>query len=150
MIHRLKRMQVVGASRSDVWKYFSSVNNLNEMTPPDMQFEIIHGGDGKMFRGKLIEYRVQLLPMVKSRWLTEISHIEDKIYFVDEQRIGPYKYWHHEHRFDSVDCGTRITDQVTYELPFGPAGNLAHILWVKKKLEHIFDYRCEKINVIFS
>lgn len=75
MIHRLHRTQVVPTPLDDIWAYFSSPNNLNAMTPPQMQFKIIHGGDNMMFQGQMIEYRVQLVPMVSSRWLTEITHV---------------------------------------------------------------------------
>ena len=126
MIYRLNREQIVSAKLDDVWKYFATPQNLNEMTPKDMKFTIIHGGKEKMFQGQLIEYRVQFMPLFKSRWLTEIAHVEEKSYFVDEQRVGPYKFWYHEHYFISMETGTRIRDQVTYSLPFGLFGNFAH------------------------
>ena len=81
MIYRLNREQIVSAKLDDVWKYFATPQNLNEMTPKDMKFTIIHGGKEKMFQGQLIEYRVQFMPLFKSRWLTEIAHVEEKILF---------------------------------------------------------------------
>ncbi len=150
MIQRLTRQQTVPAPLADVWAYFATPENLNEMTPDDMQFEIIHGGEGKMFQGQLIEYRVQFMPLVKSRWLTEIAHVEENAYFVDEQRIGPYRFWYHEHRFEAVEGGTQITDQITYELPFGLLGDIVHTLWVGGRLKSIFDFRTEKIQELFG
>jgi ligand-binding SRPBCC domain-containing protein len=150
MIQRLYRQQIVPASLDDVWAYFATPQNLNDMTPDDMQFEIIHGGEGKMLQGQLIEYRVQFMPLVKSRWLTEIAHVEDHAYFVDEQRIGPYRFWYHEHRFDAVEGGTQITDQVTYMIPFGFLGDIVHALWVGGRLKGIFDFRMLKINELFG
>ncbi len=150
MIHRLHRTQVVFTPLDDIWVYFSSPKNLNAMTPPYMKFEIIHGGDNMMFQGQMIEYRVQLVPMVSSRWLTEITHVEEKVFFIDEQRIGPYRFWHHEHRFETIKGGTEITDQVTYKLPCGPLGDLIHSAWIRNQLKQIFNYRHEKIQEIFA
>ena len=150
MLHRLCRKQVVPATLDEVWAYFATPHNLNEMTPPDMHFQSIHGGDEKMFQGQLIEYRVSFMPLIKSRWLTEIAQVQEKAYFVDEQRIGPYRFWYHEHRFEEVEAGTQITDQVTYELPFGILGDIVHTLWVKHKLNAIFKYRQKKINELFT
>jgi ligand-binding SRPBCC domain-containing protein len=123
--------------------------NLNEITPPDLNFEIIHEGIDTMYEGQLIEYRVQFMPVIKSRWLTEIAHIEAKSYFVDEQRIGPYRFWYHEHFFKTVQSGTQIRDRVTYSLPFGPLGNIVHMFWIKSRLEKIFDYRHKKVEQLF-
>ena len=150
MIHQLNRQQIVPAPLDRVWAYFATPANLNEMTPPDMKFEIIQGGEGKMFQGQLIEYRVKFMPLLKSRWLTEIAHVEEGAYFVDEQRIGPYSFWYHEHSFDAVESGTLIRDQVTYQLAFGLLGDLAHALWVGPKLNSIFDYRQHKVAELFG
>jgi ligand-binding SRPBCC domain-containing protein len=150
MIHRLTQKQLVTASLDDVWAYFATPANLNDMTPPDMQFEIIHGNESRMYQGQLIEYRVQFMPLVKSRWLTEIAHVQEKSYFVDEQRIGPYHFWYHEHRFEEVEDGTHISDQVTYELPFGLLGDFVHAIWVRPRLNSIFEYRKVKVKEIFG
>ncbi len=150
MIHRLTRQQVVPAPLGEVWAYFATPKNLNEMTPPNMHFEIVHGGEVTMFQGQLIEYRVQFMPMLKSRWLTEIAHVENEAYFVDEQRIGPYRFWYHEHRFEAVTGGTRIHDQITYALPFGPLGDLVHAIWVGPRLHSVFDFRRDKIEELFG
>ena len=103
-----------------------------------------------MHPGQLIEYRVKFMPLFRSRWLTEITHAQEPTYFVDEQRIGPYRFWYHEHLFKTVQSGTRITDRVTYELPFGLLGDLVHQVWVKNRLNGIFEYRAEKINRLFG
>ena len=150
MIHRLNRQQVVPASLDEVWEYFSTPKNLDEMTPPDMHFQILSGGEIPMYLGQLIEYRIQIIPLVVSRWLTEIAHLEEKAYFVDEQRLGPYKFWYHEHQFEPVNSGTRISDRVTYELPLRPLGDLVHTLWVGPRLQAIFDYRRDKVKTLFG
>ena len=150
MIHRLYRQQIVSAPLEEVWAYFATPKNLNEMTPDDMKFEIVYGGEGKMRQGQLIEYRVQFMPFVKSRWLTEIAHVREGSYFVDEQRIGPYRFWYHEHHFAAVDGGTQITDQVTYVMPFGFLGEIVHALWVGRRLKSIFDFRAVKVQELFG
>ena len=150
MVYRIHRDQTVPASLDAVWEYFSKPENLNEITPPDLNFEIIHKDSNTMFLGQLIEYKVQFIPLLRSRWLTEITHVEDQAYFVDEQRIGPYRFWYHEHLFRPVEKGTQIIDRVTYKLPYGPLGDLAHLTWIKPRLEKIFDYREDQITAIFS
>jgi ligand-binding SRPBCC domain-containing protein len=150
MLHRLERQQIVPAPLDTVWAFFATPDNLNDITPADLHFEIVHGGGRQMYVGQLIEYRVQFMPLLKSRWLTEIAHLEEKVSFVDEQRLGPYRFWYHRHHFETVPDGTRIVDQVTYELPFGPLGDLVHALWVGPRLTYIFDTRREKVATIFS
>lgn len=150
MIHQLYRQQTIPAPLGRVWEYFAEPKNLNAITPPDMNFEIIRGGDQKMYLGQLIEYRVQFMPLIKSRWLTEIAHLEPGVLFVDEQRIGPYAFWYHEHWFEEVEEGTRMIDRVTYQLPFGLLGDLVHKLWVGPRLERIFNYRFQMINQKFG
>lgn len=115
-----------------------------------MLFEIVRNDSTEMHPGQLIEYRVRFMPVVRSRWLTEIAHVHHQTYFVDEQRIGPYRFWYHEHGFEEVNAGTRITDRVTYELPFGLLGDLVHLVWVKQRLDNIFNYRSEKIKQLFG
>ena len=150
MIHRLYRQQTVTTPIDEVWAYFATPQNLNEMTPDDMKFEIVHGGEGKMSQGQIIEYRVQFMPFVKSLWLTEIAHVREGSYFVDEQRIGPYRLWYHEHHFEWVEGGTQITDQVTYVMPFGFLGDIVHAVWVKNRLKGIFDFRTKKVQELFG
>jgi ligand-binding SRPBCC domain-containing protein len=150
MIHRLIRSQTVPAAIDQVWDYFSQPANLNELTPPDMHFKIVYNQSDEMHAGQLIEYRVRFMPLLRSRWLTEIAHVEDKAFFVDEQRIGPYRFWYHEHCFESTEEGSIITDRVTYELPFGPLGDLVHMVWVKNRLVDIFNFRTEKITQLFG
>jgi ligand-binding SRPBCC domain-containing protein len=149
MIYQIFREQTVPAPINVVWSYFSEPKNLNEITPPDMNFLIINDGGGKMYQGQLIEYRIQFIPYFKSKWLTEIAHVREQNYFVDVQQIGPYRFWYHEHIFDRVGNGTNIRDRVTYSLPFGIIGDIVHTIWVGKRLKSIFDYRSKKMAAIF-
>lgn len=150
MIYYLQREQVIPGSLKDVWEFFCDPFNLNTITPPDMNFEIVAGGDTKMYLGQMIEYRVEFIRGVRSLWLTEITHVRDGQFFVDEQRVGPYRFWHHEHLFENVEGGVRMTDRVTYVLPFGLLGDVVHAVWVKGRLHSIFDFRVKKITELFG
>jgi ligand-binding SRPBCC domain-containing protein len=150
MVHYLHREQIIPAAREKVWEYFCEPHNLNEITPPDMNFEIHAGGDRKMYLGQLIEYRVEFIKGIRTLWLTEIAHIRDCEYFVDEQQIGPYRFWYHEHTFGEIPQGTRMIDHVTYVMPFGFLGDLLNLLWIEKRLRKIFDFRKLKIVELFG
>ena len=102
-----------------------------------------------MYAGQMIAYRIRLLPGIRIRWLTEITQVHEGAYFVDEQRIGPYRIWHHEHRFVAHGGGVEMTDRITYALPFSPFSEVVHLFWVKRTLRRIFDFRREKIAAIF-
>lgn len=149
MIFTFHRQQIIPATTERVWTYFATPRNLNEMTPPDMAFEFVQGGDEPMYAGQIIAYKVAILPGVRVRWLTQITHVEPGRRFIDEQRAGPYRLWIHEHHFESLPNGVRMTDQVTYALPFGPLGDLTHALYIRRRLAQIFDYRREKVNALF-
>ncbi len=150
MIHILQREQRIPARLEDVWRYFCDPRNLNEITPPDMNFEIVRGGDVAMYPGQLIEYRVEFVRGIRSPWLTEIAHVRDCEYFVDEQRLGPYRFWYHEHIFEEISPGTRMTDRVTYAIPFGPLGDLLHRFWIARRLDAIFEFRRKMIVELFG
>ena len=150
MINYLHREQIIPAPIEAVWEFVCAPQNLNTITPPDMNFEIIAGGDAKMYEGQMIEYRVEFIRGVRSLWLTEIAHVRENEYFVDEQRVGPYRFWYHEHRFENVQGGVKMTDHVTYVLPFGPLGDVVHAVWVRNRLKSIFDFRVQEIENLFG
>ena len=150
MVHHLYQEQVIPAPVEKVWAYFCDPKNLNEITPPDMNFEILKGGDVEMFDGQLIEYRVEFMRGIRSLWLTEIAHVRDGEYFVDEQRVGPYRFWYHEHIFEKTAIGTKMTDRVTYVVPFGILGDMVNSFWIAKRLDQIFEFRRRKIIQIFG
>jgi len=150
LIYTLHRQQLIPVPIERVWDYFATPRNLNEMTPPDMAFEFLQGGDEPMYAGQVIAYKVMIVPGVRVRWLTQITHVEPGKRFVDEQRLGPYRLWIHEHRFEPQPDGVQMSDLVTYALPFGPLGDLVHALYIRRRLAQIFDYRREKVNVLFA
>lgn len=150
MIYQLNRRQVVPATLEEVWSFFSDPRNLNQITPPDLDFEILFGGEEKMYPGQLMAYKIKLLPLIKTRWLTEITQFREPYYFADQQQYGPYTFWNHEHHFQVVDGGVEMIDLVTYQLPFGPLGDLVHKLWVGPRLERIFNFRAVKVSQLFG
>jgi ligand-binding SRPBCC domain-containing protein len=137
VIYRLERVQKIPVSLEEVWDFFSSPNNLNKITPKHMKPD----ADLKMFAGQIIAYKVHPILGIPLSWVTEITHVKDNEYFVDEQRSGPYKLWHHLHRFKQIDGGVEMTDILHYQLPYGFLGAIANTLMVKKQLKEIFDYR---------
>ena len=142
-LHQLRKEQIIQLDLDGAWEFFSHPANLNEITPPELQFRIVSPDLGEMFEGQKIEYRIRLAPLVWTRWVSEIREVRERESFVDLQEVGPYKYWHHRHSFEPVEEGVRISDVVDYEIGWGFLGELAHALFVKKKLERIFDYRQE-------
>ena len=140
-IHQLSREHVIKTDLETAWEFLSSPKNLDAITPDDMPFEIITDVPDKMYNGLLIEYRVGIPILGSQTWLTEIKYIREGHSFVDEQRIGPYKLWLHYHEITSHPEGVRFIDRVNYVLPCGPFGQLAHLLYVKKQLKYVFDYR---------
>ena len=150
MVYYLYREQTIPAPVNEVWDFFCDPHNLNELTPHDMNFEIIQGGGVKMYEGQIIEYRVEFIRGFRSLWLTEISHVRECEYFVDEQRTGPYQFWYHEHLFEADPAGTKMTDRVTYVIPFGIVGDLLNAVWISGRLENIFNFRTQKIVAIFG
>lgn len=149
MIRILERTQFLRADPAVVWTYFSTPRNLDALTPPEMHFEITGGDPAPMYQGQLIAYRIRVAPGVRLGWLTEIRHVREGRYFVDEQRRGPYALWYHEHRFEPKDGGVLMTDRVTYALPFGWLGDLVHALWVGRQLHRIFEFRRATVARVF-
>ncbi len=149
-IYTIERHLLLPIDKETCWNFFSNPANLQKITPPDMDFEILSGADSKMFAGQIIEYRIKLFPGIKAGWVTEITHAAEGEYFVDEQRFGPYKFWHHKHFFKETANGMEIRDVVHYSLPFGLLGNLAHLIFVRRKLENIFNFRTHFLKNYFN
>lgn len=151
MIHSLHQEQFVAGDPAHIWDFFATPRNLAAITPARMRFETIGTLPDKMYAGQVIEYRIGILPAISTRWLTEITHIREGAFFIDEQRIGPYRLWHHEHHFtpDPVRGGVAMVDRITYAVGWGPLGDLLHALWIRRELESIFAHRREAIARVF-
>lgn len=149
-VYSLKTVQVLPISLEKAWDFFSSPANLAEITPKNLGFNIIskHHGE-KMYAGQVIEYKVSPVLGIPLYWMTEITHVEQHKFFVDEQRFGPYSMWHHQHHFREVPGGVEMTDIVHYKLPFWFLGDIANSVFVKKQLNDIFDYRFKAVEKIF-
>lgn len=150
-IYQLNKTLEVATTLEEAWNFVSNPNNLKRITPAYMGFEIRTADlPGKVYPGLMISYWVRPVLGLKMNWLTEITQVREPYYFVDEQRAGPYALWHHEHSLATTNKGVLMTDLVTYKLPFGPLGDLAHSLFVKKQLEGIFLYRESALEEIFG
>lgn len=150
MMHTLSREQILPISLQDAWSFFSSPRNLDPITPPELGFRIVHCPAEKMHEGQIIEYRVKILPGLWVPWVSEIKAVEEERCFIDEQRFGPYKFWHHRHLFEEVEGGVKVSDLVHYIMPLGPCGAIAHALFARAKLERIFDFRRTELERRFG
>ena len=149
-MHQLIRKQFVKTDLNTCWDFFSSPSNLKVITPDYMGFDVKTEVPEKMYEGLIISYTVKPLLGIPMEWVTEITHINEKSFFVDEQRIGPYKMWHHEHHFKEIDGGVEMTDIVSYVIPFGILGKLVQPILVQPKLEEIFAYRFKVVDNLFG
>jgi len=150
-IHTLETRQVIKASLQQAWDFFSSPRNLSRITPPEMGFTILSDLPERMFAGMMIEYKVTPLFGIPITWLTEISQVREGEFFVDEQRVGPYAIWHHEHHFKDLGDGrVEMHDRVTYVPPCGLLGELVHPFIIKPQLDKIFAFREQAVTELFG
>jgi ligand-binding SRPBCC domain-containing protein len=146
-IYQLRKEQVIPTNLETIWDFISSPANLKEITPDYMGFDITSEGlPEKMYPGMMISYKVRPMLNIPLTWVTEITHVEHLKFFVDEQRVGPYRIWHHEHHLEELEGGIKMTDIVTYQPPMGFLGGLANSLIIKKQLDEIFDHRFRVIE----
>lgn len=142
--------QELPITMEEAWVFLSDPKNLKRITPSYMGFDILSGADRSMFPGQIIQYRLTPLLGIPFRWVTEITHVEEGSYFVDEQRFGPYTFWHHKHFIYSTENGVVMEDIVDYKLPLGFLGRFAHLLFVRFKVKQIFNYREKALEQIFN
>ena len=150
MLYTIHRKQKLPITLQEAWDFISDPKNLAVITPDTMGFKTLSGDERKMFPGQIIHYTITPVLGIKVQWVTEITHVVDKSFFVDEQRYGPYKFWHHKHFLKEISDGVEMEDIVHYKLPMGFLGRLAHPLLVKPKLEEIFNYREKKLKELFG
>ena len=147
---KLYQEQLLPLPLEEAWNFFASPKNLNEVTPNDLVFKITSTLPEKMYEGLIITYRIQPLLNIPINWCTEITHIKEQEYFVDEQRKGPYNIWHHEHHFKSVGGGVLMTDILHYDIGKSIFGRLAGKLFVHKQVQQIFRYRYKALETYFK
>lgn len=148
--YQFKKSQNLPCRIEQAWDFISSPANLKVITPDYMGFDITSEVTDKMYEGMIISYQVSPIPGYRTTWVTEITKVEEKKFFIDEQRIGPYALWHHQHHLHQIEGGVRMDDIISYSPPFGPIGALANHLIIKSKLEEIFDYRKKALVEVFG
>ncbi len=150
MIYTKSSTQRLPISMDVAWEFLSNPRNLKTITPEYMSFNIISGADRKMYAGQIIQYIVTPLLGIKAKWVSEITQVVDREYFIDEQRFGPYAFWHHKHFIKEIEGGVEMEDIIDYKVPMGILGQLVHPFLVKPKLEEIFEYRRKKLIELFG
>ena len=138
---RLEFRQDLPLTIGDAWDFFSRPENLARITPPDLGFEVTSPLPERMYAGMIVTYRVRPLTGLKVAWTTEITHVREPEFFVDEQRSGPYRFWHHQHLFEAIPDGVRMIDRIQYQLPFAWIGHWLAGRLVERRLDQIFGYR---------
>lgn len=149
-IYTIHTKQNLPITLKEAWNFLSDAKKLKEITPNYMGFEIIADDQKSIYPGKIIQYRLTPMMGIYLKWVTEITHVKDYSYFVDEQRFGPYSFWHHKHFIKEINGGVEMEDIVDYKIPMGVIGELLHPLLVKPKLNEIFEYRRAKLIEIFG
>jgi len=149
-MYELEQEQTFPIAGEQLWEFISLPENLNAITPPELDFEIRSEVPERMYNGLIIRYRIKIPGFGSRDWITEIKHIREGISFVDEQRFGPYRFWFHYHEMSPVAGGVRMLDRVSYKVPFGVLGRMVHRLFIQKMLRTIFDYRFQKLEERFG
>ncbi|BCY28996.1 SRPBCC family protein [Flavobacterium okayamense] len=149
-IYTLHKKQNIPISIEEAWKFLSDPKNLKKITPEYMGFDIVSGADKEMYPGQIIEYIVKPVLGIPNKWVTEITHVVENKFFVDEQRFGPYALWHHKHFLKEIPGGVEMEDLIHYKVPFGVIGQLVNPILVRPKLEEIFEFRKKKLVELFG
>jgi ligand-binding SRPBCC domain-containing protein len=149
-IYTFHRKQKLPISVEKAWEFLSNPANLKTITPKYMSFDILSGNEKPMYAGQIIQYIVTPILGIRTKWVTEITHVKKNEYFVDEQRFGPYALWHHKHFINEIEGGVEMEDIIDYKIPLGLLGQIAHPILVKPKLEEIFAYRQTKLIELFG
>lgn len=149
-IYSLEAEQFIPTSIEKAWEFFSLPQNLAKITPKKMGFVITNSPDKVAHPGQIITYKIAIFPLIKSNWVTEITQVKDRSYFVDEQRFGPYAMWHHEHIFSETKGGVLMKDRIHFKLPMGFLGRIAYQLFVRRQLRQIFEHRFKTVENYFK
>lgn len=149
-MYTLHSEQYVTSTPSEAWDFLKNPANLNLITPEDLHFQIVSQVPEVMFNGLIIEYLIKIPWLGVRKWVAEIKHIKEMHSFVDEQRIGPFRFWYHYHQIDNEGDRLKLIDKVYYEVPYGIIGKCIHFIFIRKNLERIFHYRKEKLTEILG
>lgn len=149
-IYQLNAKQKLSIPLDDAWSFFSDPRNLPKITPTWLNLKVTSDLPDRMYEGMIITYKVYPLAGIPSNWVTEITQVKEKNFFIDEQRFGPYKFWHHQHHFKQIDEGIEMEDIVTYALPIDPLCRPVNSLFVRKKVKEIFKFREKVLNKLFK
>ena len=149
-IYHLKTIQNLPITQNEAWDFLSDPKNLKRITPDYMGFKIVSGIADRMYAGQIIQYIVTPILGIPTSWVTEITHVKEGEYFVDEQRFGPYALWHHKHFIKPINKGVEMIDIVDYKIPLGILGRMVHPFLVAPKLKEIFDYRKKALLELFG
>jgi ligand-binding SRPBCC domain-containing protein len=149
-LRRLECRQILSLTPAAAWEFFSRPDNLARITPPDLGFEVTSPLPERMYAGMIVSYRVSPFAGLRVPWVTEITHVREHEFFVDEQRSGPYRLWHHQHHFRAVAAGVEMTDLVHYQLPFGAVGDLLAGGLVERRVARIFAFRRRVLTELFG
>ncbi len=148
-MYQLRYSQKLPITLEKAWEFFSNPDNLSLISPAYLDFEMLTKNE-RMYAGQIIVHRLRPLFHIPIEWITEITHVNEPHYFIDEQRYGPYKIWHHEHRFHSIPDGVEMQDIIFYQMPYGLIGKALHAIKVKKDLDKIFAFRDAKLIELFG
>lgn len=149
--YRIRKTQLLPVGPGLAWEFFSNPANLQHITPPRMGFTVIsEPHQGRIYAGQIIEYRLKPVLGIPMYWMTEITRVDDGRMFIDEQRFGPYSFWHHQHHFEANGKGVLMTDIVHYRIPFGWLGDIANSLFVQRQLDDLFTYRTSAVDSLLE
>ncbi len=150
-VYSLELKQKIPIDLDSAWNFFSCPKNLSKICPPEINFKILStSGSSKMYAGQIIQYKVKPILNIPFYWMTEITQVKEKEFFIDNQKKGPFKLWHHQHQFKQIEGGVEMTDLVHYQMPFWFLGKILHILFLQKKVADIFEYRKKVVEELFG
>lgn len=148
-LYRFEHCLTIAAPLEDVWSFFADPHNLTRITPPSLNLRVPPELPHTVYPGMIVTYTVRPFAGYRATWVTEITHVTERTLFVDEQRFGPYRFWHHQHHLLETDDGIEVRDIVHYALPLGPFGRLANAVMIRARLREIFNYRVDAIKRVF-
>ena len=146
----LNSIQQLPISLEEAWDFFSNPNQLKKITSDDIAMKVMDDLPEQIYEGMIVRYRIQPIFKFNMQWVTEITHIKERVQFIDEQRFGPFRFWHHQHRLVEIKDGVELQDTVHYVMPFSILGRFVHRFFVRKLLESIFSYRKKQLDAYFG